>query len=83
MIEAVSAGTPLIAWRHGPTLEVIDDGNSGFIVNSIDEAVSAASRVRDLSRERVRHCFEARFTSTRMATDCVAGYERFFQVLFA
>ena len=63
MIEAMSAGTPVIAWRHGSAPEVIEDGISGLIVNSIDEAVSAVGRVRAISRERVRHCFEARFTS--------------------
>ena len=76
MIEAMSTGTPVIAWRHGSAPEVVDDGTSGFIVNSIDEAVAAVGRVRDLSRERVRHCFEGRFTSTRMAADYVAAYER-------
>ena len=76
MIEATSTGTPVIAWRHGSAPEVIEDGNSGFIVNSLDEAVAAVGRVRDLSRQRVRHCFERRFTSTRMAADYVAAYER-------
>jgi glycosyltransferase involved in cell wall biosynthesis len=76
MIEAMSTGTPVIAWRHGSAPEVIEDGSSGFIVNSIDEAVAAVGRVHDLRRDRVRHCFEARFTSTRMATDYVAAYER-------
>lgn len=76
MIEAMSAGTPVIAWRHGSAPEIIEDGNSGLIVNSIEEAVSAARSVRNINRGRVRHCFEARFTSTRMATDYVAAYER-------
>jgi glycosyltransferase involved in cell wall biosynthesis len=76
MIEAMSTGTPVIAWRHGSAPEVVEDGNSGFIVNSLDEAVSAVGRSRAVSRERVRHCFEARFTSARMAADYVASYER-------
>jgi glycosyltransferase involved in cell wall biosynthesis len=76
MIEAMSTGTPVIAWRHGSAPEIIEDGNSGFIVNSIDGAVAAVGRSRAVSRERVRHCFEARFTSTRMAADYVASYER-------
>ena len=44
MIEAMSAGTPVIAWRHGSVSEVIEDGMSGVVVDSIDEAVSAVDR---------------------------------------
>ncbi len=75
MIEAMSTGTPVIAWRHGSAPEVIEEGMSGLIVTSIDEAVSAVSRVRAMDRERVRACFKARFTATRMASDYVAAYQ--------
>jgi len=60
--------TPVIAWRHGSAPEVIDDQISGFVVDSIDEAVSAVHVVRGMRRDRVRQCFEARFTATRMET---------------
>jgi glycosyltransferase involved in cell wall biosynthesis len=76
MIEAMATGTPVIAWRHGSTPEVIEDGTSGFLVDSIDEAVAAVDRVRAMSREQVRHAFEARFTATRMAQDYGSAYER-------
>ena len=75
MIEAMSAGTPVIAWRHGSVSEVIEDGMSGVVVGSIDQAVSAVDRVRAMSRDRVRGCFEARFTAARMASTYVAAYE--------
>jgi glycosyltransferase involved in cell wall biosynthesis len=75
MIEAMSAGTPVIAWRHGSAPEVIDDQISGFVVDSIDEAVSAVHVVRGMRRDRVRQCFEARFTATRMANAYAAAYE--------
>ena len=74
MIEAMSAGTPVIAWRHGSAPEIIEDGASGFVVESIDEAVSAAHRTPEVSRAGVRRCFEARFTAQRMTTDYVAAY---------
>ena len=75
MIEAMSAGTPVIAWCHGSVSEVIEDGMSGVVVGSIDQAVSAVDRVRAMSRDRVRGCFEARFTAARMASTYVAAYE--------
>lgn len=76
MIESMSAGTPVIAWRNGSVPEVLADGVSGVIVNSINEAVAAAGTVRAMSRERVRRSFERRFTAERMAADYVDAYRR-------
>jgi glycosyltransferase involved in cell wall biosynthesis len=75
MIEAMSAGTPVVAWRHGSAPEVIEHGTSGLIVESVDDAVAAVDVVRTMSRKRVRQCFEQRFTATRMANDYVAAFE--------
>ena len=69
MIEAMAAGTPTIAWPVGSTPEVIDQGRSGFLVNSIDQAVEAVGLAGELSRQTVRNCFEERFTARRMAED--------------
>jgi glycosyltransferase involved in cell wall biosynthesis len=74
-IEAMSAGTPVITWPCGSAPEVIEDGASGFLVRSIEEAVAAVERSRSMSRHRVRQCFEARFTAARMANDYLAAYE--------
>ena len=74
MIEAMSAGTPVIAWRHGSVSEVIDDGISGLVIDTIDGAASAVDRVGAVSRDQVRRLFEARFTATRMANDYVRAY---------
>ena len=38
MIEAMAAGTPVIAWRCGSTAEVIEHGRSGFLVEDVEEA---------------------------------------------
>jgi glycosyltransferase involved in cell wall biosynthesis len=76
MIEAMSAGTPVIAWRNGSVSEVIVDGQSGCIVETIDEAVAAVDRIRGLSRQRVRRHFETRFTAVRMARDYVEAFDR-------
>ena len=76
MIEAMAAGTPVIAWRCGSTQEVIEHGRSGFLVDSVDEAVAAVKAVHSLSRPRVRVAFGERFTADRMARDYVRLYER-------
>jgi len=76
MIEAMAAGTPVIAWNCGSTREVIEHGRSGFLIDSIDDAVAAVAAAGHLPRAGVRAAFEARFTADRMARDYVALYER-------
>jgi glycosyltransferase involved in cell wall biosynthesis len=75
MIEAMAAGTPVIAWRCGSVPEVVDEGKSGFVVESIDEAVAAVARAHTLDRGKVRACFEARFTDAHMARAYMKVYE--------
>src|SRR5271166_6316570 len=74
MIEAMSAGTPVIAWRNGSVPEVITDRVGGIIVDSIDAAVDAVKEVATMSRAAVRTEFEARFTAARMARNYIAAY---------
>jgi glycosyltransferase involved in cell wall biosynthesis len=75
MIEAMACATPTIAYRSGSVPEVISDGVSGFIVETIDEAVAAVGRLHEISRQECRASFEARFTVERMARDYVKLYE--------
>jgi glycosyltransferase involved in cell wall biosynthesis len=74
MIEAMSAGTPVIAWRMGSVPEVVDEGVTGCIVSSIEGAVLGVERARSLSRAAVRQRFEERFTAQRMARAYVEVY---------
>lgn len=74
MIEAMACGTPVIAFACGSVPEVVDDGVSGFIVESIDEAVDAVRQLDRLDRRGVRATFEERFTAWRMATDYLDIY---------
>ena len=76
MIEALACGTPVIAWRSGPVPEVIDDGRTGFIVESVEEAVEAVGRIADLSRQTCREVFEERFDAACMARKYVEVYRR-------
>jgi glycosyltransferase involved in cell wall biosynthesis len=75
MIEAMAAGTPVIAWPNGSVTEVIDDGVSGNVVSSIEEAVEAVLRIDRMDRRAVRAAFEARFTARRMAAEYVEAFE--------
>jgi glycosyltransferase involved in cell wall biosynthesis len=75
MIEAMAGGTPVIAYRHGSVPEVIDEGVTGFVVDSEEEAVRAVRRLGEIDRRQVRACFERRFAARRMASEYVALYE--------
>jgi glycosyltransferase involved in cell wall biosynthesis len=75
MIEAMACGTPVIAFRSGSVPEVIDDGVTGFIVDSEAEAVEAIARLGELDRRKVRARFEQRFTAERMANEYVRHYQ--------
>ncbi len=75
MIEAMACGTPVLAFRAGSVPEIIDQGVTGVIVDSVEEAVAAMPRVLSLDRHAVRRRFEERFSATRMARDYVSVYE--------
>ena len=76
MIEALACGTPVIAYNHGSVPEVIEEGVTGFLVKSIDEAVKRVDEVDRLDRAEIRRNFERRFSAKRMAGDYVAIYQR-------
>jgi glycosyltransferase involved in cell wall biosynthesis len=76
MIEAMSVGTPVIAWRNGSVPEVIRDGVSGLVVGSMEEAVLAVTRVGAIDRAAVRREFETRFSVRRMTLDYLDAYDR-------
>lgn len=75
MIEALACGTPVVAFSRGSIPEIIDQGVTGFVVDSVDEAVQAVEEISSLSRERCRQTFEERFSARRMAQDYVAIYQ--------
>jgi glycosyltransferase involved in cell wall biosynthesis len=74
MIEAMACGTPVLAFGRGSVPEIVDQGVTGAIVDTMDEAVRILPRVIALDRRAVRRRFEQRFSSVRMAKDYVAVY---------
>jgi len=75
-IEASACGTPTIAYRNGSVPEVIEHGDTGFVVDSLQGAVNAVERLPTISRRRCRDVFEERFSARRMAHDYVTAYRR-------
>ncbi len=75
MIESMACGTPVIAFRHGSVPEVMEDGLTGFIVETEEEALAALKRLPELDRAAVRRRFDERFTARRMAQDYLDLYQ--------
>ena len=76
VIEAMACGTPVIAMRRGSMPELIDNGVTGFLVDSVDEAVAAIARVDEIDRAAVRRAVADRFTVDRMADNYMALYKQ-------
>jgi glycosyltransferase involved in cell wall biosynthesis len=76
VIEAMACGTPVIAWSSGAMPEIVDQGVTGFIVDSLEDAVASVPDMLRLDRRKVRAAFERRFSAERMTRDYVSAYMR-------
>jgi glycosyltransferase involved in cell wall biosynthesis len=65
-MEALAAGTPVIAYRSGALPEIVEPGLTGFLVDDVDEMAEAIRHVRKLSPQACRDAAERRFSKERM-----------------
>jgi len=79
MIEAMAAGTPVIALRAGSVPEVVDDGVAGFVCDDVDGMVAAVGRLAEIDADACRVSVAERFGVDAMAT----GYETVYRGLSA
>ena len=75
MIEAMACGTPVIARPCGSVPELLDDGRTGFLGDTIDDLVDAVKRIDTIDRAECRRHVEQRFSVSRMVDD----YETLFR----
>jgi glycosyltransferase involved in cell wall biosynthesis len=80
MIEAMACGTPVLAFRCGSVLEVIENGITGKVIEREDEALAALAEIMSYDRRAVRRRFEERFTAARMARDYVSTYRQLLKI---
>jgi glycosyltransferase involved in cell wall biosynthesis len=76
VVEAMACGTPVIAFRRGAMPEVIRHGVTGFLVETVEEAVAAVDRLDELERPACRRWVGERFSQRRMVHDYLEVYER-------
>ena len=75
MIEAMSCGTPVIAFGNGSVPEIVKHGETGFIVKNAEEMAAAIARLGEIDRAAVRRRAEKYFSEAKM----LEGYERVYQ----
>ena len=75
MIEAMACGTPVLAFNRGSVSEIVENGRTGIVVQSKDEAIKKVPHLLALDRSKVRHEFDRRFSAQRMACDHVRLYQ--------
>ncbi len=73
-MEAFASGTPVIAYRSGALPEIIDHGETGFVVDSEDEMTETVCRISEISPRACRRTAEIRFDSERMIRDYINLY---------
>lgn len=69
MIEALAAGTPVVATRAGSAPEIVDDGATGYLRDDVGELAAALARADELDRDGCRTAAVTRFSTDRMVTD--------------
>jgi glycosyltransferase involved in cell wall biosynthesis len=79
VIESMACGTPVIAFDRGSMPELIQNGKSGFLVNTVAEAVEAVARIDAIDRADCRRLVEKHFTVERMIREYIQVYEMILQ----
>jgi len=79
MVEAMATGTPVIAYNAGSVPEVVIDGVTGFISETVHGMVAAVGRIGEIDRRTCRRHVEEHFSAATMAD----GYERVYGTLVA
>lgn len=74
--EAMLCGTPVIAFNRGSMPELIKHKETGFLVNTVDEAVEAVSSLSKLNRKNCNIWAASRFSQEKMAADYIDCYKR-------
>ncbi|MCS6908672.1 MAG: glycosyltransferase family 4 protein [Anaerolineales bacterium] len=80
LIEAMACGTPVIARPLGAIPEIVRAGQSGFLVQDVDQAVKALDAIPQLDRAQIRAEVAARFSQQRMVDDYLAVYRKVLEL---
>ena len=77
--EAMLCGTPVIAFNKGSMPELILDGKTGFLINTIDDAVKAVNNTRSINRKYCREFAESKFSRQKMVEGYMEVYKKILE----
>jgi glycosyltransferase involved in cell wall biosynthesis len=75
MAEAMACGTPVIAFNRGAAAEIIEHGETGFLVDNVDEMTEAVGRLSAIDAAYCREHVKRKFDGPAMARRYVEIYE--------
>ena len=75
VIESMACGTPVIAFNRGSMPELIENGKNGFTVNTVDDAIEAVGKIKNINRKYCRRYIEQHFTVNQMTEKYIKVYE--------
>jgi glycosyltransferase involved in cell wall biosynthesis len=76
VVEAMACGTPVVAYARGSMAEIVDVGETGFLVDGVAAAAAAVEAAVRLDRAAIRRVAERRFGVSRMVDDYLRVYQR-------
>jgi glycosyltransferase involved in cell wall biosynthesis len=77
LVESMASGTPVVAYKAGSVPEIVEDGKTGFIVDSVDGLVDSVKKIGDIDRATCRKHVEDHFSKEKM----VEGYEQAYELV--
>lgn len=81
VVEAMLCGTPVIAFNKGSMPELIQDQKTGFLVNSISEAINAVSQLKEINRSYCASYAGTHFSAKKMAQEYLKLYQQLMAIL--
>lgn len=78
--ESMFCGTPVVAFKKGSMSELILNGKTGFLVNTIEEAADSLNNIPQINRKYCRQWAEEKFSREKMIEDYIKVYEKILGV---
>lgn len=75
-LEALAAGTPVVARRRGALVDVVEPGKTGFLVDDVREMAGAMLACRELDADTCRRAARERWPLERTVAGYLALYRR-------
>ncbi len=76
LIESMACGTPILAFNEGAVPEIVVDGKTGFVVDSLTDMIEAVDRIDGIDPRECRRHVQDRFSITRMANKYSELYQQ-------